>query len=44
MDALPLADALRTRFIQANTQFHLLLLDSRQAPAHWKADFSGSIL
>ena len=27
-----LADSLRTRFIQANTQFHLLLLDSRQAP------------
>lgn len=27
-----LADSLRTRFIQANTQFHLLLLDSRQSP------------
>jgi hypothetical protein len=31
--ALRLTDSLRTRFIQANTQFHLLLLDSRQAPA-----------
>ena len=33
VDALRLADSLRTRFIQANTQFHLLLLDSRQSPA-----------
>ena len=32
MDALRIADSLRTRFIQANTQFNLLLLDSRQAP------------
>ncbi len=31
MEASRLADSLRTRFIQANTQFHLLLLDSRQA-------------
>ena len=38
MEHLPIADALRTRFIQANTQFHLLLLDSRQAPASSKAD------
>ena len=33
VEAFSLADSLRTRFIQANTQFHLLLLDSRQAPA-----------
>ena len=32
VDVLRFADSLRTRFIQANTQFHLLLLDSRQAP------------
>ena len=32
VEAFRLADSLRTRFIQANTQFHLLLLDSRQAP------------
>ena len=33
IDAFRLADSLRTRFIQANTQFNLLLLDSRPAPA-----------
>jgi hypothetical protein len=33
VEARRLADSLRTRFIQANTQFHLLLLGSRQAPA-----------
>ena len=38
LEHLPLADALRTRFIQANTQFHLLLLDSRQAPVSSEAD------
>jgi hypothetical protein len=34
---LVLADSLRTRFIQANTQFHLLLLGSRQAPSSLEA-------
>ncbi|MCU0237606.1 MAG: hypothetical protein MUC72_11055 [Acidobacteria bacterium] len=38
LEHLPIADALRTRFIQANTQFHLLLLDSRQAPVSSEAD------
>jgi len=33
MEASRLADSLRTRFIQANTQFHLLLLDNRQVLA-----------
>ncbi|HEX7502508.1 MAG TPA: hypothetical protein VF451_03730, partial [Acidobacteriota bacterium] len=33
VEALRLADSLRTRFIQANTQFNLLLLDSKQGPA-----------
>jgi len=33
VEVFSLADSLRTSFIQANTQFHLLLLDSRQAPA-----------
>ena len=33
MEALRFADSLRTRFIQANTQFHMLLLDSRQSPS-----------
>lgn len=32
VEAARLADALRTRFIQANTQFHMLLLGSRQGP------------
>ncbi len=32
MEAARLADSLRTRFIQANTQFHMLLLGSRQGP------------
>jgi hypothetical protein len=32
MEALRLADSLRTRFIQANAQFYLMLLDSRLAP------------
>ena len=32
METLRLADSLRTRFIQANTQFNLLLLDSKQGP------------
>ena len=31
VEALRIADSLRTRFIQANTQFHLLLLNSRQS-------------
>ncbi len=36
-DALRFTDALRTRFIQANTQFHLLLLGSRQSPSSLEA-------
>jgi hypothetical protein len=32
LEVFRLADFLRTRFIQANAQFHLLLLDSRQGP------------
>ena len=32
VETLRLADSLRTRFIQANAQFHLMLLGSRQAP------------
>jgi hypothetical protein len=37
LEMLRLTDSLRTRFIQANTQFHLLFLDSRQAPATLEA-------
>ncbi len=32
MESIRIADSLRTRFIQANAQFHLLLLGSREAP------------
>jgi hypothetical protein len=44
MEVLHFADSLRTRFIQANTQFHLLFLDSRQAPAAMEASSRFNII